>query len=96
MFGGEVWISTACGATPADRLVVTGLRHEDEVRWIEARGGVVVRVVRPGVGPLDGGHETERELLGVQGHVVVNDRTPSATAGALLAIAALRFRDAAA
>jgi hypothetical protein len=96
MFGGAVWISVACDAVPEGRVVVTGLRHEDEVRWIEEQGGVVVRVERPGVGPLNGGHETERELLGAQGYVVVNDGALSAAAGALLAIAALHFQESAA
>jgi hypothetical protein len=45
------------GQTPAG-IVVTDIRHENEAAAVRQRGGTIVRVSRPGVGPLNG-HETE-------------------------------------
>lgn len=62
MFGENVWVdATFLGINQFDRNVVTDVRFENEVRAIYNRGGVVVRIERPGVGPAND-HSSENEL----------------------------------
>ncbi len=45
------------------RIVVTDVRYPNEVRRVHDLGGIVIRVEREGVGPVNG-HESERYVSG--------------------------------
>jgi len=60
---------------PDAGLVMVGVRSHAEVVAVRAAGGVVLRIHRPGVGPL-GGHQNDRDLDGVLADAdIVNDDT---------------------
>ncbi|MGW3229406.1 deoxynucleotide monophosphate kinase family protein [Kitasatospora sp. NPDC001095] len=57
-------------------VVVTDVRHVNELDALRARGALVVRVVRPGVGRLagaEGEHVTETELDQVEADVTITN-----------------------
>lgn len=58
-----VWIDAALGTgiVEPERLVVTDVRFPNEAEAIKARGGFVVRINRPGVGPANA-HPSETAL----------------------------------
>lgn len=71
VLGEETWIDAALqevadvaahvglgGAVPPAGIVVTDVRHQNEAHAVRARGGVIVRVHRPGVRPANA-HVTE-------------------------------------
>lgn len=58
---------------PGAGLVIVGVRSAAEVSAVRAVGGVVLRIHRPGVGPL-GGHRNDRDLDAVLADAdIVND-----------------------
>jgi len=60
---------------PDAGLVIVGVRSAAEVAAVRAAGGVVLRIHRPGVGPL-GGHRNDRDLDAVLADAdIVNDDT---------------------
>ncbi len=60
---------------PGAGLVMVGVRSAAEVGAVRAAGGVVLRVHRPGVGPM-GGHRNDRDLDVVLADAdIVNDDT---------------------
>lgn len=62
ILGDSVWVDAAFGTmTPTDRVVVTDVRFPSELEAVRSRGGVVVRIDRPGVGPVNA-HESETAL----------------------------------
>ncbi len=71
----DVWVKALLdGGMPA-RLAISDVRFPNEADAIRAFGGLVVRVERPGVGPING-HESEIALDGYDFDlVVVNDGT---------------------
>jgi hypothetical protein len=69
----NLWLTRARSALESGGRVVTDdVRTPKEVGMIQETGGVVLCVVRPGVGPA-GGHDTERDLSGEPGVVVVRN-----------------------
>ena len=73
--GEDVWVKALLGAGMPTRLAITDVRFPNEGDAIRALGGLVVRVERPGVGPING-HESETALDGYDFDlVVVNDGT---------------------
>lgn len=48
----NVWVDSALRDIDGQRVVITDCRFPNEARAIRARRGVVVRITRPGVGPL--------------------------------------------
>lgn len=58
VLGDQTWIDAALdqadGFWGVAGVVVTDVRHSNEAAAIRDRGGVIVRVVRPGVGPANG------------------------------------------
>jgi hypothetical protein len=57
VFGKEVLVDAALGRDPATGpVVVSDVRFEDEMTAVKSRGGIVVRIVRPGCGPTNGHH----------------------------------------
>lgn len=50
----SVWINALMsGYTPSDKWLITDVRFPDEAQAIKDRGGVIVRVNRPNVGPTN-------------------------------------------
>ena len=62
LFGENFWVDIAFANAPKGvDLVVTDLRYPNEAEAIRARGGIVIRVEREGVGPVND-HPTEHAL----------------------------------
>ena len=56
--------------------VITDVRYPNEAAWIRRWGGMVIRIDRPGVGPVNG-HESETLVDAIEEDAsVVNDGTP--------------------
>lgn len=52
-------------AAPGDRVVLTDVRYKNECEWILNRGGILIYVERPGVGPANSEEaESIAEILG--------------------------------
>ena len=73
----DVWVYALVRSATSGRVVVTDVRFRNEAMAIKERGGIVVRVERPGAGPLhgtEGRHVSETELDSWDfDAVVVND-----------------------
>ena len=74
LIGDTVWIDAALRDVP-ENVVVTDARFPNEAQAIRDRGGIVVRITRPGVGPANS-HQSETALDGWPfDAVIVNDGT---------------------
>ena len=51
--GEDIWINTLFSKPHKARLVIPDLRFENEANEVRRRGGVVIRVIRNGVGPVN-------------------------------------------
>jgi hypothetical protein len=71
VLGADVWVDALMRDLPG-RVVITDVRFPNEVEAIWDRGGVVVKVVRPGVGPARG-HVSETAIDHLALPIVVND-----------------------
>ncbi|MHB1973804.1 MAG: deoxynucleotide monophosphate kinase family protein [Acidimicrobiales bacterium] len=72
VLGADVWVRSLLDRPPV-RLAVSDCRFVDEAEAVRARGGLVVRVDRPGFGPVNG-HVSETALDGYDfDAVLVND-----------------------
>lgn len=76
--GQTLWLDKAderIGWLSPSPVVVTDIRFPDEARWLKDRGGLIIKVTRPGVGPANG-HISE---AGIPEHMidahVLNDGT---------------------
>ena len=70
----DYWVRIAMADLP-DRVVITDCRFLNEVEAVKAAGGIVVRVERPGVGPVnDHISDTGIDALPVD-YVIYNDGT---------------------
>jgi hypothetical protein len=75
VFGEDVWVELTLGdVDPGEDVVVTDVRFPNEVRAITCHGGVVLRIVRPGVGPANG-HASETAIDDFVLLMLVNDGT---------------------
>lgn len=54
VLGEDVWLNATLPRPPDGDLVITDVRHPNEARRIKELGGFVLRVERPGVGPVNG------------------------------------------
>lgn len=62
LIGDNVWVDAALNkCSPFDNYVVTDCRFPNEAQAIKDRGGVIVRIKRPGVGPANS-HASETSL----------------------------------
>lgn len=78
LFGENVWIDVlerkiAEQTDPYARIVVTDVRFPNEADWVHELGGFLMRVERPGVGPINN-HPSEQRLAGVD-YTIHNDST---------------------
>lgn len=88
--GETVWTDRVLGRVAGD-TVITDVRFPFEADAIRAAGGVVIRVERPGYGPVNE-HTSETALRDYTfDHVVVNDGTATDLADAVRAISARRY-----
>ena len=70
----EHWESIARARRNSGHVVITDVRFANEAHWVELSGGRIVRVTRPGVGPVND-HRSETELDSwVPGWYIQNDR----------------------
>ena len=51
--GEDIWVNTLFNQPHKARLVIPDLRFENEAKEVHRRGGVVIRVIRNGVGPVN-------------------------------------------
>lgn len=72
--GEDIWVKTLFSLPTSARLVVSDLRFANEAKAIKERGGHVIRIERPDVGPANG-HASEKIDFEVD-FTVVNDRSP--------------------
>ena len=71
VLGKDVWVN-ALLERPPGRLVLSDCRFPNEADAIRSRGGVVLRVNRPGVGPIND-HESETALDGYRFDAVIDN-----------------------
>jgi len=87
MLGDDIWLRVAntmldgVAAAPEYQdfigVVITDVRFENEADWILGHGGHVIRVERPGVGPVNG-HVSENPLPDyLVSYTLKNDKTLS-------------------
>jgi len=75
ILGVNIWVDTAFARVDNDKVVVTDVRFPNEADGIRQRGGEVVRIERPGVGPRNN-HPSETSLLDYEFDVTIyNDGT---------------------
>ncbi len=83
VFGADVWVTTLSSAIDRDLrithddsprgVVVSDVRLTNEAEWVIERGGVVVRIERAGIGPVNN-HASEQPLpVALIGSTVAND-----------------------
>ena len=81
VLGDEIWIDTLFFSDHGARIVVPDVRFPNEADAIKSRGGFMVRVNRPGVGPVNG-HQSETALEDYAfDYVIENDREIEDLAG---------------
>lgn len=62
VLGANIWVDAALNnLDPSGRYVVTDCRFPNEFKAVKARGGKVIRISRPGVGPANN-HPSETSL----------------------------------
>lgn len=72
-FGEDSWVNLAfSGMNPTDSIVVTDVRFKNEADKIRHLGGVVWRVERPGVGPVNS-HISESQMDGYSYDAIINN-----------------------
>jgi hypothetical protein len=56
MIDPDLWVKIAASkianASPGDRHVISDVRFANEVASIKSQGGVIIRIIRPGVEPV--------------------------------------------
>jgi len=83
VFGADVWVDTLSSAIDRDLrinhtdpprgVVVSDVRLTNEAEWVIERGGVVVRIERAGIGPVNN-HASEQPLpVALIGSTVANN-----------------------
>ena len=72
--GTDIWVDTLFSQPHKARLVISDLRFENEAAEVKRRGGCVIRVDRPGIGPING-HISEK--LNFEADITIyNNGTP--------------------
>jgi len=71
--GEDIWVKTLFAQPHGARIVIPDVRFENEANEIRRRGGKVVQIVRPGVGPVNS-HASDQINFEAD-YIVVNDGT---------------------
>lgn len=88
LLGQNVWVDAAMqGLSGTADVVFTDVRFPNEAAAILDRGGVMVRITRPGVRAVNS-HISEHALDDLDCPVVMNDSTPEVLAGRMLEVVA--------
>ena len=62
VFGDDIWVDALHRQrVPGNRYVITDVRFPNEAEYVRSRGGIMVRVNRPGTAPVNG-HESETAI----------------------------------
>jgi len=86
ILGANVWVDTAMRNVNGD-TVFTDVRFPNEVAAIRERGGVIVRICRPGVGPVNN-HPSETAIDDIApDYAIANDGVVEHLHASLLSIA---------
>ena len=72
--GEDIWVKTLFNNPHGARIVIPDVRFENEANEIRRRGGVVVQITRPGVGPVND-HDSDKIDFKAD-YIIVNDKTP--------------------
>lgn len=72
ILGEDFWVETLLRSPSSGRVVVSDVRFTNEAVAIRARGGIVVRINRPGTGPVNG-HVSETDLDGFDFDLTVDN-----------------------
>lgn len=58
VLGEDIWVNALFEKPIIKPLVISDVRFENEARAIKSRGGIIIRIIRDGVGPANG-HKSE-------------------------------------
>lgn len=72
ILGEDFWVDLTLDAIEDENVVIPDVRFPNEVYGIFSHGGAVLRITRPGVGPLND-HASERSLDDMRLTTVLND-----------------------
>ena len=72
--GEDIWVKTLFNSPHGARIVIPDVRFENEANEIRRRGGIVVQIMRPGVGPVNN-HASDKIDFEAD-YVLMNDKTP--------------------
>lgn len=72
--GEDIWVKTLFNSPHGARIVIPDIRFKNEADEIRRRGGTVVQVFRPGVGPVND-HASDKIDFKAD-YVLINDKTP--------------------
>jgi hypothetical protein len=93
ILGPNVWVDVVSGRVTAAAMcgchgvVITDLRFDNELHYLRYRHSTIVRISRPGVGPVND-HESDQHLAGFEvDHEIVNDGDKEKLWAAIRAIA---------
>jgi hypothetical protein len=88
-YGANAWVDVVArqiAEERPERAVLTDVRFDNEAEWLDAQGGLIVQIARPGVGPVNS-HKSD---AGISEHlvsvVVNNDSTLEALAARMDAL----------
>lgn len=84
VLGQDIWVRTAMQkAKPGGKYIITDVRFPNEADAIRAAGGQLVRIMRPGYGPVNN-HPSETALDDVEAdYTIVNNDTLAWLAGSI-------------
>lgn len=87
IIGGDVWVDATFNLLDPDRdVAIADMRFPNEAAAIKARGGITVRVTRPGVGPAND-HPSETALDDYDfDYVIGNDSTVEVLGDAIMGV----------
>lgn len=72
--GEDIWVKTLFNSPHGARIVIPDVRFKNEADEIRRRGGTVVQIIRPGVGPVND-HVSDKIDFEAD-YVLINDKTP--------------------